>query len=475
MDYKINIGLEVHVELNTNTKMFCRCKSSFGEIPNSNICPICLAIPGTLPRPNKKALELAIKAGIATNCYINNEIKFDRKNYFYPDLPKSYQITQFYKPICEKGYIKLDGKQINIKEIHIEEDAGKIIHDDINNISLIDYNRAGIPLLEIVTQPDFENYNQVIEFLEKLKEILVYMNISDCKIQEGSMRVDVNLSVIKKYDKHMGNRIEIKNIGSFKAIKSAIEYETRRQIDVLESGGEISIETRRFSERENKTIFMRFKEDVSFYSYFCEPDINRYILSEDFIENIKNNMEELPSEKRKRFKEKYELSNYDINIIMQDKNLAFIFEEIEKLCNNPKEVVNLVIVELLKMLKEDKSLILDLDISFENISKLIKLVLDNKITRDIYKKVFYKVLIENIDPILYIEENNLFIIQDLLLIKNIVIKVLEQNNQSIIDYKNGKEKSIKFLIGQTMKYLNGKCDPILIKKLLIDEINKYLI
>ena len=465
MSYKINIGLEVHIELLTSNKMFCMCKSSFGDIENTNVCPICLGLPGALPVVNKEAIKLAIKTGLATNCNIDNKVIFDRKTYFYKDLPKGYQITQFYNPICKNGYIKLNNKKINIKQIHIEEDAGKISKNNT-----IDYNRAGIPLLEIVTQPDFENDEEVIEFLKLLKELLVFCNISDCKIQEGSMRVDINLSV-RKSNEPLGNRVEIKNVGSFKAIKNSIKYETNRHINLLENGQHINIETRKFSENENKTIFMRNKEKPEDYCYIKEPDINKIILSKEFIENIIKNMPILPQEKRNIYTKKYNLSNNDIDNILSNPKITNIFETLVDMTNKPKEIANLISNETFKIIKENNLDINNIYFNTNNIYSLLNIFLLNKITRETFKNVFYEILINNINPISFIENNNLYLIQDENLIENTIINIIQNNTKSIQDYKNGKEKALKYLIGQCVKAFGGKCDIKLIEKLLIKYIN----
>ncbi len=465
MEYKTNIGLEVHIELLTKEKMFCSCKASFGDIENTNVCPVCLGLPGALPVPNKKAIELAIKTGLATNCTIDRKIIFDRKNYFYKDLPKGYQITQFFKPICKNGYINLENKKINIKEIHIEEDAGKI-----GKSSPIDYNRAGVPLLELVTEPDFENANEVIEFLNLLKEILMFCDVSDCKIQEGSMRVDINLSV-RKENESLGKRTEIKNVGSFKSIKNAIDFETKRHISLLKEGNKINIETRRFDENINETLFMRNKETISDYCYFKEIDISPINISKDFINSIKNNMPILPNEKREIYKNKYDLNKNEINAILCCKNINNLFETLIKNIDNKKEVANLIAINLFKIVNENNLDIEKFNFNINYIENLLKLFLVNKISRDTYKDVFYEIIINDIEPISFIEKHNLYLTTDINFIESTILKVLEENKKSIIDYKAGKEKSFKYLIGQCMKSLKGKCDVNIIKDLLLKNIN----
>ena len=465
MEYKTNIGLEVHIELLTKEKMFCSCKASFGDMENTNVCPICLGLPGALPVPNKKAIELAIKTGLATNCTIDRKIIFDRKNYFYKDLPKGYQITQFFKTICKNGYINLENKKINIKEIHIEEDAGKI-----GKSSPIDYNRAGVPLLELVTEPDFENANEVIEFLNILKEILIFCDVSDCKIQEGSMRVDINLSV-RKENESLGNRTEIKNVGSFKSIKNAIDFETKRHIALLNKGNKINIETRRFDEDINETLFMRNKETIADYCYFKEIDISPINISKDFINNIKNNMPILPNEKRQTYKNKYDLNKNEINAILCCKNVNNLFESLIKNIDNKKEVANLIAINLFKIVNENNLDIEKFNFNINYIENLLKIFLINKISRDTYKDVFYEIIINDIEPISFIEKHNLYLTTDIKFIENTILQVLQENEKSITDYKAGKEKAFKYLIGQCMKSLNGKCDVNIIKDLLLKNIN----
>nr|WP_317356965.1 Asp-tRNA(Asn)/Glu-tRNA(Gln) amidotransferase subunit GatB [uncultured Tyzzerella sp.] len=465
MQYKVNIGLEVHIELNTKNKMFCSCKSSFGDKENINVCPICLAQPGALPIPNKDAIALAIKTGIATNCKIDKKVIFDRKNYFYKDLPKGYQITQFFNPICKDGYINIPNKKINIRQIHIEEDAGKVCKNNI-----IDYNRAGVPLLELVTMPDFESDEEVIQFLKALKEILIFCNVSDCKIQEGSMRVDINLSV-RKENMPLGNRVEIKNVGSFKSIKNAINYEIKRHINLLENNNNINVETRKFDENNNKTVFMRNKETIKDYSYFKEPDILNINLSNNFILNIKNNMPILPEEKRKSYAKNYNLSENDINAILYSPKINNLFEELNNKINNPKEIANIISGELFKICNENKINIDNLTFNINYISNIINLFLNNKISRDTYKNVFFEIIVNNVEPISFIEKNNLYLLNDINFIESKIIDILKENTKSINDYKNGKEKALKFLIGQCMKYFKGQCDSNIIKDIILKHIN----
>lgn len=465
MEYKVNIGLEIHIELNTKEKMFCKCKVGFGNVQNTNVCPVCMGFPGTLPVPNKDAITSAIKVGFATNCNVDNIVIFDRKNYFYKDLPKGYQITQFFNPICKNGYIQLNNKKINIKQIHIEEDAAKI-----NKNECIDYNRCGVPLLEIVTMPDFETYDEVISFLKRLREILLFLNVSDCKIQEGSMRVDINLSVNKKGEP-LGNRVEIKNVGSFKSIKNAIYYETKRYIDLLQKNENIKTQTRRFDESNNKTVFMRYKETVKDYCYFKEPDITNIYISDDFLTKIKNSLPMLPQEKRELYKKNYDLSSEDLDGVLCLPKINNLFENLVNLTNNAKEVANLICGQLFKILNKQNLNIENINFNIYYISNLINLFLQNKISRNTYKNVFEQIIINNIDPICYIENNNLYLFEDINLIEKTITNILLQNQKSIDDYKNGKQKALKHLIGECMKAFKGKCDAQIINDLLLKHIN----
>lgn len=465
MDYKVTMGLEVHIELNTKEKMFCKCKVGFGNEQNTNVCPVCMGLPGTLPKPNKDAIISAIKVGFGTNCKIKNIVIFDRKNYFYKDLPKGYQITQFFNPICKNGYIQLENKKINIKQIHIEEDAAKV--DKLGNI---DYNRCGVPLLEIVTMPDFETYDEVICFLKKLREILLFLNVSDCKIQEGSMRVDINLSVAKQ-NCPLGNRIEIKNVGSFKSIKNAIDYETKRYINLLQKKQPIKTQTRRFDEANNKTVFMRYKETIDDYCYFKEPDITNIYLNNNFLTEIKNSLPILPQQKREIYKKIYNLSSEDLDGILCLPKINDLFENLTNLTNQPKEVANLICSELFKILNKQNLRLENINFNTQYISTVINLFLQNKISRDTYKKVFEQIVLNNIEPICYIQNNNLYLLQDKDLIEKTIINILSQNKKTINDYKNGKEKAFKYLTGQCMKAFNGKCDAQTINHFLLKYIN----
>lgn len=467
-NYEIVIGLEVHVELNTKTKIFCGCENKFGGKPNTYCCPICTAMPGTLPVLNKKVVDYAIATGLATNCSITKYIKFDRKNYFYPDLPKAYQISQLYLPICQNGYLTIQTskleKKIGIHEIHMEEDAGKLIHS--SDCTLIDYNRCGVPLLEIVSKPDMNSSEEVIAYLEKLKAILQYLNVSDCKMQEGSMRADINLSVKKVGDKQLGTRTEMKNMSSFKEITKAIQAESKRQIELLENGEKVVQQTRRWDESKNKSVELRSKENTQDYRYFPEPDLPAIEIDDTWIEQIKQSLPELPEQKKQRYMQQYSLSEYDIKIITGSKYLVDLFEKVTNITNNPKETANMIMGDLMRMLKETATQIEDINFSAENLAKLIILVQKGTINRTIAKDIFEQIFLNNIEPESYVRDNNLELVNNDDLIKNTIIEVINANPQAIEDYKNGKDRAFKFLVGQSMKQLKSKANPIIVNKLL---------
>ncbi len=474
-DYEIVIGLEVHAELSTNTKIFCNCPTSFGAKPNTQVCPICMAMPGTLPVLNEKVVEYAVKAGLATNCKIETNSKNDRKNYFYPDLPKSYQISQYDKPLCIDGNIEIEttngSKKIGITRIHIEEDAGKLNHDDLSGGSLIDLNRAGVPLIEIVSEPDMRSAEDAEQYLRKLKSILEYIEVSDCKMEEGSLRADVNVSVHKKGDKKFGQRTEMKNMNSFRSISRAIEYEAQRQIDVIESGGKIVQETLRWDEVSGKTFSMREKEDAQDYRYFPDPDLVAIRLSDEYIQNIKNNLPELPESRKKRYLEEYKLSEKDAKIIISSKYLSDLFEKASKICGNTKAVGNWIISDISRILNETEMEPIAIPFDANQLAKLVMLIDKGTISSSIGKKVLEELFENPRDPEEIIKEKGWIQISDESIIKDIVLKILEANPQSIIDYKAGKDRALGFLVGQAMKETKGKANPQMLNKMFIQEIN----
>ena len=475
-DYEVIIGLEVHAELSTKTKIFCSCPTAFGAAPNTHTCPICMAMPGTLPVLNEKVVEYAVKAGLATNCEISRNSKNDRKNYFYPDLPKSYQISQFDKPLCEHGYVEIEingeKKKIRLTRIHIEEDAGKLNHDEFGGGSLVDLNRAGVPLIEIVSEPDLRSAEEVEQYLRKLKSILEYIEVSDCKMQEGSLRADVNVSVRKKGETKLGTRTEMKNMNSFRSIVRAIEYEVDRQIDVIENGGKIDQETLRWDDLSGKTFPMRDKEDAQDYRYFPDPDLVAIKLSEEYIENIKNSLPELPESRKERYLQEYKLSEKDAKLITASKYLSDLFEEAVKVCNNPKAVNNWIISDISRILNETEMEPIQIPFDAKQLGKLVVLIDKGTISSSIGKKVLVELFENPRDPEDIIKEKGWIQISDEGAIKEVVLKILENNPQSIADYKGGKDKALGFLVGQAMKETKGKANPQMLNKMFLEELNK---
>ena len=475
-NYEVIIGLEVHAELSTKTKIFCSCPTKFGAAPNTQTCPICMGMPGTLPVLNEKVVEYAVKAGLATNCEISRNSKNDRKNYFYPDLPKAYQISQYDKPLCEHGYVEINTsegkKKIRLTRIHIEEDAGKLNHDEFGGGSLVDLNRAGVPLIEIVSEPDLRSSEEVEEYLRKLKSILEYIEVSDCKMQEGSLRADVNVSVRKKGDTKLGTRTEMKNMNSFRSITRAIEYEVDRQIDVIEEGGEVEQETLRWDDVSGKTFPMRDKEDAQDYRYFPDPDLVAIKLSEEYIENIKKSLPELPESRKERYLKEYDLSEKDAHIITSSKYLSDLFEGAIKVCNNPKAVNNWIISDISRILNETEMEPIQIPFDSQQLGKLIVLIDKGTISSSIAKKVLVEMFEHPRDPEDIIDEKGWVQISDEGAIKEVVLKVLEANPQSVADYKGGKDKALGFLVGQAMKETRGKANPQMLNQMFLEELKK---
>ena len=474
--YETVIGLEVHVELATKTKIFCSCSTEFGGAPNAHTCPVCTGMPGSLPVLNKKVVEHAIAVGLATNCTITQNCKFDRKNYFYPDNPQNYQISQLYQPICRNGHVDIkleDGteKSIGIHEIHMEEDAGKLVHDEWGESSLVDFNRSGVPLIEIVSEPDMRSAEEVIEYLEKLRLIVQYLGASDCKLQEGSMRADVNLSIREVGAKEFGTRTEMKNLNSFKAIARAIAGETERQIDLIESGEKVIQETRRWDDTKEYPYAMRSKEDAQDYRYFPEPDLVPIIISDEWLEEIRSRQPEFRDEKLKRYKEEYSIPEYDAEILTGNKHLADLFEATTAICNNPKKVSNWLMVETMRLMKENEMEPEQLKFSPENLAKLINMTEAREINSSVAKEVFEKIFADDIDPEKYVEENGLKTVSDDGALRSTIEKIVADNPQSVEDYKSGKKKAIGFLVGQTMKAMQGKADPGMVNQILQEILN----
>ena len=470
-EYETVIGLEVHVELATKTKIFCGCSTAFGGAPNTHTCPVCTGMPGSLPVLNKKVVEYAAAVGLATNCTINQNCKFDRKNYFYPDNPQNYQISQLYEPICRNGYVEIetaDGgtKQIGIHEIHMEEDAGKLVHDDWEDVSVVDFNRSGVPLIEIVSEPDMRSADEVIAYLEKLRLIIQYLGASDCKLNEGSMRADVNLSVREVGATAFGTRTEMKNLNSFRAIANAIEGEKNRQIDLIESGEKVVQETRRWDDTKGSSHAMRSKEDAQDYRYFPEPDLVPVCISDEWLEEIRSRQPEFRTEKLARYEQEYEIPRYDAEIITNSKHMADLFEETVALCGKPKKVSNWLMVETMRLLKEHEMEPEDICFSAGHLAALVNLADAGTINSNVAKDVFEKVFTEDIDPEKYVEEHGLKTVNDEGALRTTIEQVLKDNPQSVEDYHNGKEKAIGFLVGQTMRAMKGKANPAMVNQIL---------
>ena len=468
--YETVIGLEVHVELATKTKIFCGCSTAFGGAPNTHTCPVCTGMPGSLPVLNKEVVQKAIAVGLATNCTITQNCKFDRKNYFYPDNPQNYQISQLYYPICRNGKVEIEvegkKKYVGIHEIHMEEDAGKLVHDPYDDTSLVDFNRSGVPLIEIVSEPDMRSAEEVIAYLDKLRLIIQYLGASDCKLNEGSMRADVNLSIREVGAEEYGTRTEMKNLNSFKAIARAIENERERQIDLLEDGKSVTQETRRWDDTKGYSYAMRSKEDAQDYRYFPDPDLVPIIISDEWLEEVRAAQPELRAEKQARYKEEYDIPDYDIDIITSSKKMADVFEETIALGAAPKKVSNWLMVETLRLQKEHEMDTDTIPFSAANLAKLIALVEGKAINSSVAKEVFEKVFESDIDPEAYVEEHGLKTVNDEGALRKTIEEVIAANPKSVEDYHNGKEKAIGFLVGQTMKAMKGKADPGSINQIL---------
>jgi len=470
-EYETVIGLEVHVELATKTKIFCGCSTAFGGEPNTHTCPVCTGMPGSLPVLNKQVLEYAIAVGLATNCDITRYGKFDRKNYFYPDNPQNYQISQLYLPICRNGYVEIETeeggtKKVGIHEIHMEEDAGKLVHDEWEDASLVDYNRSGVPLIEIVSEPDMRSAEEVIAYLDKLRLLIQYLGASDCKLQEGSMRADVNISVREKGATEFGTRTEMKNLNSFSAIAHAIEGEKARQIDLIESGEKVIQETRRWDDTKAASYAMRSKEDAQDYRYFPDPDLVPIVVSEAMIEEIRDKQPEFRTEKMARYKEEYDIPDYDIDIITNSKRMADIFEETVKLGAPDKKVSNWLMVENMRLLKENSMDPEDIRFSPEHLAALIAMVEKKEINNSVAKEVFEAMFNEDVDPVKYVDEKGLKTVNDEGALRKTIEEVIANNPQAVDDFHNGKEKALGALVGQTMKAMKGKADPAMINQIL---------
>lgn len=474
--YETVIGLEVHVELATKTKIFCGCSTAFGGAPNTHTCPVCTGMPGSLPVLNKQVVEYAVAVGLATNCTITQYCKFDRKNYFYPDNPQNYQISQLYLPICRNGHVEIETpegtKSVGIHEIHMEEDAGKLIHDEWEDCSLVDYNRSGVPLIEIVSEPDMRSAEEVIAYLEKLRIIIQYLGASDCKLNEGSMRADVNLSVREIGAKEFGTRTEMKNLNSFKAIARAIEGERKRQIELIEEGKKVIQETRRWDDNKESSYAMRSKEDAQDYRYFPDPDLTPVVISDQWLEEIRSRQPELQPEKMLRYQEQFHLPEYDSKILTSTKHMADLFEETVEICKKPKEVSNWLMVEAMRLLKEHEQEPENMNFNAKNLAKLIELVEQGVINRTVAKTVFEEIFARDIDPDCYVEEKGLKMVNDEGALRSVIDEVIANNPQSVEDYHNGKEKAMGYLVGQTMRVMKGKADPSMVNKIVKEVLTK---
>ncbi len=475
-DYEVVIGLEVHAELSTKTKIFCSCPAEFGGAPNTHCCPVCMAMPGSLPVLNEKVVEYAVKAGLATNCTISKNSKSDRKNYFYPDLPKAYQISQYDRPLCEHGYVEIEDDEGNLKKvrllrIHIEEDAGKLNHDEFGGGSLVDLNRAGVPLIESVSEPDIRSAGEAERYLRKLKSIFEYIEVSDCKMQEGSLRADVNVSVHKKGEP-FGTRTEMKNMNSFRSIVRAIDYEANRQIDVIEEGGTIIQETRRWDDVSGKTFAMRDKEDAEDYRYFPDPDLVAIRLSDEYVQNIKDNLPELPESRKTRYISEYGLSEKDANLITASKYLSDLFEGTKDVCGNAKLSANWILSDISRILNEKEMEPDQIPFTANQLGNMISLIEKGTISSAIGKKVLTELFENPADPEEIVKAKGWIQISDEGAIKEVVLQIIQANPQSVADYKGGKDKALGFLVGQAMKQTKGQANPQMLNKMFIEELSK---
>ncbi|MCC8141036.1 MAG: Asp-tRNA(Asn)/Glu-tRNA(Gln) amidotransferase subunit GatB [Lachnospiraceae bacterium] len=474
--YETIIGLEVHVELATETKIFCSCSTQFGAAPNTHTCPVCIGLPGALPVLNKRVVELAVAVGLALNCKITQYCKFDRKNYFYPDNPQNYQISQLYLPICHDGHVEIETsagkKEIRIHEIHMEEDAGKLVHDEWEDVSIVDYNRSGVPLIEIVSEPDMRSAEEVIAYLETLRQTIQYLGASDCKLNEGSMRADVNLSVREMGSQKLGIRTEMKNLNSFKAIARAIEGERARQIELLEMGKKVIQETRRWDDNKESSHAMRSKEDAQDYRYFPDPDLVPVEISTEWIEQIRARQPELRPEKLERYKTEYDIPEYDAKVLTESKRMADLFEETTAICHKPKKVSNWLMGETMRLMKENGQDAEDITFSPAHLAALIDLVDSGAITGPVAKEVFEKIYQDDIDPDTYVKEQGLAAVNDEDALRSTIEQVIAENPKSVEDYHGGKKKAMGFLVGQTMKAMQGKANPAMVNQILTELLEK---
>ena len=480
MAYEAVIGLEIHSELKTNTKIFCGCATTFGAEQNTHVCPVCLGLPGVLPVINKRVVEFAVKAGIALNCTINKFSKFDRKNYYYPDLPKNFQTSQFDLPIAEHGYVDIDvngeTKRIRITRIHMEEDAGKLVHsgNTIKNSasSDVDYNRTGVPLIEIVSEPDMHTAEEARTYMEKVKSILEYIDVSNCKMEEGNLRADVNVSLRPEGEERLGTKAEMKNLNSFKMVENALEYEIERQTEILDDGGHVIQETRTWDDGRGITVSMRTKEKAQDYRYMPEPDLVPIVTTDEQIEAFKKSLPELPDARRARMINDFGLSAYDAGIITNSRAMAEYFDAVVKENVDAKLAANWIMGDLSKNLNTENKTIAESPVSAVNLAKLIKLIQEGTISSKIAKTVFEEMWKNDADPAVIVKEKGLVQITDTNAIEKIIDAVLADNPKPVADYKGGNAKSIGFLVGQVMKASRGKANPGMVNKLLKEKLNQ---
>lgn len=475
LDYEVVIGLEVHVELLTKSKIFCSCPATFGEAPNTNVCPVCLGFPGVLPVLNKKALEYAVISALALNCKVNSYSKFDRKNYFYPDLPKAYQISQYDLPIASGGYLELDfngkNKKVGITRVHLEEDAGKLIHSEDGLYSLVDYNRTGVPLVEIVSEPDLRSADEARLFLENLKKILQYTEVSDCKMEEGSLRCDANISIRPQGDLELGVKSELKNMNSFKGVQKGLEHEIQRQAQMLDKGEKLIQETRRWDENQNTTLPMRSKEEAHDYRYFPDPDLVPVKIDSKWIGRLQKSLPEMPLHKKERYINQYNLPEYDAEVLTSSKALADFFERCVKEYPQPKVVSNWVMGELsMHMKNEGKDFSDDLWITPSHLAELLKILDQGRISGKMAKEIFAEMFASEKRATEIIEDKGLEQISDEKKLEKIITEIIEDNPGPVKDFKEGKKKALGFLVGQVMKKTKGKANPQVVNKIFNNKL-----
>ena len=476
MQYETVIGLEVHVELSTASKIFCSCETTFGGDPNTHCCPVCTGLPGALPVLNEQVVDYAIRTCLATHCDITPLTRFDRKNYFYPDLPKAYQISQLHLPIGRNGFLEIatpeGSKRIGIHEIHMEEDAGKLMHDPWEDCTLVDYNRCGVPLLEIVSEPDLRSAEEALAYIEKLRSILQFLGVSDCRMEQGSLRADVNVSVRPVGSSVFGTRTEMKNMNSFKAIGRAIVAEAKRQIDLIEDGKAIRQETRRWDENKDSSFAMRSKEDAQDYRYFPDPDLVAINITPEWIERVRTNLHELPESRRARYIADWQLSAYEAEVLTTNPATANLFEETTALSGKPKDAASWMLGEFMQALKDNECEPQDLFLPAKSLATLINRVAEGVVNRNTAKKIFAQILENKVDPDEYIEKNGLRMVSNPDALKDKIAEIIAANPQSVIDFKAGKAKAMGFLVGQVMKAMQGKADPQLLNALLKEALEQ---